>query len=146
MDEDLLKSKHEKISDYQALQKVLIFKQLRKGIFHFILFIILKVLLFLLFIDNVASKSRNYFLRLFQLFNEADAADMNLDANLIEKAIQLADLVPEHKIIEDVKVLKAKYMYNALKLQHHQQNVLANETNFSIAQNNNNFLESTSVN
>jgi hypothetical protein len=71
---------------------------------------------------------------------------MNLDANLIEKAIQLADLVPEHKIIEDVKVLKAKYMYNALKLQHHQQNVLANETNFSIAQNNNNFLESTSVN
>ncbi len=139
MDEDLLKSKHEKISDYQALQKVLIFKQLRKGIFHFILFIILKVLLFLLFIDNVASKSRNYFLRLFQLFNEADAADMNLDANLIEKAIQLADLVPEHKIIEDVKVLKAKYMYNALKLQHHQRKVLANETNFSITQNNNTF-------
>jgi hypothetical protein len=139
LDEDLLKSKHEKISDYQALQKVLIFKQLRKGIFHFILFIILKVLLFLLFIDNVASKSRNYFLRLFQLFNEADAADMNLDANLIEKAIQLADLVPEHKIIEDVKVLKAKYMYNALKLQHHQRKVLANETNFSITQNNNTF-------
>jgi hypothetical protein len=33
---------------------------------------------------------------------------MNMDANLIEKAIQLADLVPEHKIIEYVEVLKAK--------------------------------------
>ena len=60
-------------------------------------------------------------MRLFHLFNErnnsfSDNTLTNVDPNLIEKSIQLAETVPEHKIIEDVKILKAKYMYNALKL------------------------------
>ena len=59
-------------------------------------------------------------LRLFHLFIQQQISSSdnstNIDSNLIEKAIQLADIAPEHKIIEDVRILKAKYMYNVLKL------------------------------
>ena len=59
-------------------------------------------------------------LRLFHLFNErqniSNDNSNKIDSNLIEKSIQLADIVPEHKIIEMVKILKAKYMFNVLRL------------------------------
>lgn len=68
-------------------------------------------------------KMSKLLLRLFHLINEQnnfpnDNTCSNLDnySNLIEKSIQLADTVPEHEIIDEVRMLKAKYVYNVLKL------------------------------
>lgn len=56
-------------------------------------------------------------LNLFYIFIDlSDTSNFKLNDGLLDKAAQQTDLCSEHDLIDKMRILKSKYMYNALKL------------------------------
>jgi hypothetical protein len=56
-------------------------------------------------------------LKLFHIFIELNnTPDKLLTDELVDKALQKSDTTAEHDLINEMRILQAKYMFNALKL------------------------------